>query len=497
MSNPYLRMVGVKKSFPGVQALKGVDFEAYAGEALALVGANGAGKSTLMNILGGVVMPDEGEIHIQSQPVHIHNPLEATDLGIAFVHQEMALLPTMTIAENMYIANFPTRRGLIDAKKIRELSRNTLKRLGHDFPPGTWVRDLSPGDQQIVEIARALLGEPRIIIFDEPTSSLTSREKERLFEVIRSLKKEGATIVYITHLLEEIFNICERAVVLRNGESVGGGLLKDLKYEEIVRLMIGTADVSSYFRHRTAQIGDTILKVTGLDRKGVLENIDFELRKGEVLGLWGLMGSGRTELARALVGLDPIEKGRIELRQNGSLAAIHPKDAKNWIGMLTENRREEGLLLPKSVKTNLSLANLRALVSRLWPLVDARRETDLAQNYVDQLGIIITSLEQPVETLSGGNQQKVVVGRWLQRNPIIYIMDEPTRGLDVGAKAEIRNVILELADAGAAIILISSDIDQIMSMSDRYLVMNRGRITAALPATASKDELIFSAAGML
>jgi ABC-type sugar transport system ATPase subunit len=496
MGEPYLRMAGIKKSFPGVQALKGVDFEAYAGEALALIGANGAGKSTLMNVLGGVIQPDEGQINIQGEMVEIRDPLEAAAHGIAFVHQEMAILRTMTIAENLYIANFPTRNGLIDYPKARQLSQAVLQRLGHDFPVDTLLRDLSPGDQQIVEIARALLGNPRLIIFDEPTSSLTSREKERLFEVIRSLKKEGVTIIYITHLMDEVFGICERAVVLRNGESVGGGMLKDLTYEEIVRLMIGTADVSSYFRHRTAKVGETILKVSGLQQKGTLEDIHFELRQGEVLGLWGLMGSGRTELARAIMGLDSIDQGTLEIRTNGGLQSVRPQDCSKWIGMVTENRREEGLLLPKSVKMNMSLANLHALMSRIWPLVDNKREIEQTQTYIERLKIVIANLEQPVETLSGGNQQKVVVGRWLQRNPLIYIMDEPTRGLDVGAKAEIRNVILELADAGAAIILISSDIDQIMSMSDRYLVMNRGRITQELPYTASKDELIAAAAGV-
>jgi ABC-type sugar transport system ATPase subunit len=358
------------------------------------------------------------------------------------------------------------------------------------------MRDLSPGDQQIVEIARALLGDPKIIIFDEPTSSLTSREKGRLFEIIRSLKEQGVTIIYITHLMDEVFGICERAVVLRNGESVGGGLLKDLNYEDIVRLMIGTQDVGSYFRRHSADIGDTVLRVKDLGRQGVLHNITFELHQGEILGLWGLMGSGRTELARAILGLDSIDEGTLELRKNGSLEIIRPQDSKKWIGMVTENRREEGLLLPKSVKANLSLANLQALVSRLWPLIDAKREAEQAQTYVDRLKIVISSLEQPVETLSGGNQQKVVVGRWLQRQPLIYIMDEPTRGLDVGAKVEIRNVILELAETGAAIILISSDIDQIMGISDRYLVMNRGRITGELPPDASKDELIAAAAGI-
>lgn len=495
MSDPFLQMIGITKRFPGVVALKDVDFEAYPGEALALVGANGAGKSTLMNILGGVEQPDEGEIYIEGKSTIIQNPLEAEKHGIAFVHQEMALLPTMNIAENMFIADFPTSSGLINSSEINKLTRETLNRLGHDFSPETKLRELSPGDQQIVEIARALLGEPRVIIFDEPTSSLTSREKNRLFEVIRSLKEQDVTIIYITHLMDEIFELCEKVVVLRNGELVGSGKLQNFEYEDIVRLMIGTKEVSDYYRHRSAEVGDTILKIKNLRREGVLDGINLELHKGEVLGIWGLMGSGRTELARAIVGLDPIDGGEFELRKNGNLERIRPQDAKNWIGMITENRREEGLLLPMSVKINLSLANLRSLMSRVWPLIDSKRESEEAQNYVNRLSIVIADMEQPVETLSGGNQQKVVVGRWLQRNPIIYIMDEPTRGLDVGAKVEIRNVILELADAGAAVILISSDIDQIMRMSDRYLVMNRGTITHEFPGDVTKNDLIAASAG--
>lgn len=496
MSEPYLRMIGISKRFPGVQALDKIDMEAYPGEALALIGANGAGKSTLMNVLGGVVGADEGAIIIGGEHVGIHSPLDAAEYGITFVHQEMALLPTLTVAENMYIASFPTRSVLIDYEVTQENSRKALKRVGWVFDPRTKVRHLSPGDQQLVEIARALLSEPRIVIFDEPTSSLTSREKARLFEVIGSLKQEGVTIIYITHLLEEVFTVCERALVLRNGEVAGGGTLTDLTYDDIIRLMIGSKEVGEYFGHRAAHVGEPVLRVAGLSREGVLQDISFTLHKGEVLGLWGLLGSGRTELARALVGLDPINAGTIEVRTNGTMESVRPGQAKNWIGMITENRREEGLLLPLSVTTNMSLASLRALISRIWPLIDSKREVAQVKQFVARLNIAISGLGQPVRTLSGGNQQKVIVGRWLQRQPPIYIMDEPTRGLDVGAKAEIRNIITELSEEGIAILLITSDIDEIISLSDRFLVLNQGRITTELPASASKDELMVAAAGV-
>jgi ABC-type sugar transport system ATPase subunit len=324
MNEVGLRMVNIQKSFPGVQALKGVSLEAYAGEALALIGANGAGKSTLMNILGGVIRPDAGEVHIHGEPAEIHSPLDAARYGVAFVHQEMAMLPTLTIAENLFISTFPTQGAFINYSATNEQSVRALARLGFNFPPTTRVSHLSPGDRQMVEIARALLSNPKIIIFDEPTSSLTRRERNRLFEVIASLKAEGVTVIYITHLLDEVFTICERAYVLRDGESVGGGMIKDLTYQDIVQMMIGTKEVKSYFAHKTGEIGEPLLKVDGLHREGVLENISFELRKGEVLGLWGLLGSGRTELLRAIMGVDPIDGGKITIRDKGAPKAIRP-----------------------------------------------------------------------------------------------------------------------------------------------------------------------------
>jgi ABC-type sugar transport system ATPase subunit len=494
MGDLSLDLVDIHKGFAGVKVLKGVSFEAYAGEAVALLGPNGAGKSTLMNILGGVLQQDMGKVYIRNKLVEIKSPLDAVRHGVTFVHQEMAMLPTLTIAENLFISAFPTRLGLIDRRAINDKAVRAMARLGCSFPPTTKVSSLSPGDRQIVEIARALLSNPRIIIFDEPTSSLTGREKRRLFEVIQSLKTEGVTIIYITHLLDEVFNICDRAYIMRDGEIVGGGLIKDLSYNKIVQLMIGVKEVQSYYSHKIGQTGELILQIKGISRIGILENISFDLRRGEVLGLWGLLGSGRTELLRAIIGLDPIDTGTILIRDNGTARSIRPSEAKKWIGMITENRREEGLLLPLSVKQNMSLANLKKLLSYFWPFIDNKREANEAEKYVKRLNIVISSLDQPVATLSGGNQQKVVVGRWLERNPIIYFMDEPMRGLDVGAKAEIRNIISELAEAGAALLVVSSELEELMSVSDRYLVMDRGRITAELPREATKEELIARAA---
>ena len=494
MAEPYLQMIGIKKRFPGVQALKGVSLEAYPGEALGLVGANGAGKTTLMNVLGGVVREDEGQILIRGQRVTFRSPLDASQNGIAFIHQELALMPTMTVAENVYITSFVKSVGpVLDFRTMEANCAQALGQLGCQISPKAKVRDLAAGERQLVEIARALLASARIIIFDEPTSSLTSREKENLFRVIGALKRQGVTIIYITHFLDEIFDVCERVAVLRDGETVGGGLCQEITHDQLVGWMIGET-VGSYFRAKRAARGEPLLQVEGLRQKDVLEDIAFTLHAGEVLGLWGLMGSGRTELARAIVGLDPIDSGVIRVRTNDRLEQVSPREARNWIGSITENRREDGLILDASVRENVSLANLRALLSRLWPLIDANLERTLAQEVITRLRVKTPGLEQVVANLSGGNQQKVVIARWLERNPSVYIMDEPTRGLDVGAKAEIHNIISDLVERGVGVLLISSEIEEMMGLSDRYLVLRRGRIVAEYGRDATKEELMAAAA---
>jgi ABC-type sugar transport system ATPase subunit len=496
MPQPYLQMSGIQKSFPGVRALKGVDLEAYAGEALGLVGANGAGKSTLMNVLGGVVQEDAGEITIGGQPIAIRSPLEASERGIAFIHQELALLPTMTVVENIYIARFIKSTGpLLDFSTMEVNCAQALQQLGCDINPRAKIRELAAGERQLVEIARALLANARIIIFDEPTSSLTSREKENLFRVIGTLKEQRVTIVYITHFLDEIFDICERALVLRDGVTSGGGLCKDISHDQLVGWMIGET-VGTYFREKRTSHGEPLLQVEGLSQQGVLDDISLTLHSGEVLGLWGLMGSGRTELSRALVGLDPIDTGTVRISTKGEAKRVSPREARNSIGSITENRREDGLILDASVRENISLANLRALISRVWPFIDMPKERALAQEMAERLRVMMSGLEQMVATLSGGNQQKVVVARWLEREPSAYIMDEPTRGLDVGAKAEIHAIISDLVDRGVGVLLISSEIEEMMGLSDRYLVMSRGRIVAEYGGDATKEELMTAAAGV-
>ncbi|MHC1773373.1 MAG: sugar ABC transporter ATP-binding protein [Flexilinea sp.] len=496
MTAPYLKMDGIAKFFPGVWALKNVTFEASKGEILALVGANGAGKSTLMNVLGGNLEPNEGKIYINGKEVQINSPTAATENGIAFVHQEMAMLPTMSITDTMFISEFPYKYGMIDYKTIHEQCHTVLKRLGCNFDPREKIRNISPGDQQMVEIGRALLHNPQIIIFDEPTSSLTSREKAHLFEVIRSLKEEGAVIIYISHFLDEVFSLCDRVIVLRNGETVGGGLISEYTNSDIVKMMIGAKEIDTYYKRSEHEIGEEILKVDGVYRTGVINDITFSLKKGEVVGIWGQLGSGRTEVARALVGLDPIDGGKISIKTGDKVVPVKQSDTKKYIGMVTENRREEGLLLPMSVRNNMSLANLTNLTKRSWaPVIDSKLESTETDKYVKRMEIKISSPTQCVATLSGGNQQKVIIGRWLQKNPLIYIMDEPTRGLDVGAKADIRKIISELAEQGTGILVISSEIEEIMSVSDRYLVMKRGSIVTEFGSDATKEELVAAATG--
>jgi ABC-type sugar transport system ATPase subunit len=485
-------MRGVSKRFAGTLALDSVDLEARAGEALALLGANGAGKSTLMNVLGGVIPADSGTIELDGRPVRIEQPRDATRHGIAFVHQETALLPSMTVAENMLIADLPERRGLVDRGAMRARCAEVLARLGCDLDPDRELALLATGDRQMVEIARALLARPRVLILDEPTSSLSAREKERLFQVIAGLKKDGVTILYITHFLDEVARVCERAVVLRGGRVVGGGPLAELPADRLVRLIIG--EVEPPPRASVPAVpGEPILRAQGLCREGAFAEVSLTLHRGEILGLWGLLGSGRTEVLKALAALDPAERGSVELRVDGSWRPLERRLAARLIGYVSEDRRGEGLLLPRSVEDNIALSALPRLAR--FGLIDRGRVEGRVRALIERLGIRLASPAQPIRTLSGGNQQKAIVARWLEVGPPIWFLDEPTRGLDVAAKAEIIRITGELAGSGAAILVVSSEIEEMMALCHRYLVLRRGRIEAVLPAAASRAELMAAASG--
>jgi ABC-type sugar transport system ATPase subunit len=484
----YLSMQGLSKAYPGVVALRGANLEARRGEAVALMGANGAGKSTLMNVLGGVTAPDAGAITIDGASVRLRTAREALANGFAFVHQELAMLPSMTVAENVFADGFPTRFGIVDRATMRREAAALLARLGCNLSTELPVETLGPGDRQMVEIARALRRAPRIMIFDEPTSSLTNNEKRRLFEIVQGLKRDAVAIIYITHFVDEIFEICERVTVMRNGSTVATRAIAETSPAEIVHLMLGEADSSERLAEEAASAGPVLLEVSGLGGR-VLRDIDFSLRAGEVVGLWGLLGSGRTELMRALIGLDPIYAGALRWRAADKLKPITPKGLHQIAGIVTEDRRGEGLLLPLSTRANLSLASLRSLLTPLH-LIDRGKEEGLAADLIARLHIVVSGSAQAVGTLSGGNQQKVVVGRWLATKPKLFLLDEPTRGLDVGAKSEILRLTAALARAGAAVLVISSEPEELMRICDRYLVMSRGRLTAKMPGSATRAELL-------
>jgi ABC-type sugar transport system ATPase subunit len=489
MTTDALEMTAVSKTFAGISALERASLSVKSGEAHALVGANGAGKSTLMNILGGVVTPDEGEIRIAGRDVTVDSPREARANGIAFVHQELAMLASMTVEENVLIEDLPLQSALTDRVRMAERTQALLDRLGCAFSPHDPVERLGMGDRQMVEIARALASNPTILIFDEPTSSLSAREKRRLFEVIRRLKAEGAAIIYVSHFIDEIFEICERVTVMRNGRDVCSGPISDFTPSDIVKLMLGDIHQSDRLRATPPAMGEPVLTVSRLSSGGLLDGVSFTLHAGEVVGLWGLLGSGRTEIMRAIVGLDPIDSADIALRRGGALSAASPHEVHQSVGFVTEDRRGEGLLLPLSVARNVSFGNMAAIVGR-FGLIDRSRERALATSLVERLKIKLRSVDQPVRTLSGGNQQKVVFSRWLTSSPPIFFLDEPTRGLDVGAKGEILALTVQLANAGAAVLIASSELEELMRVCDRYLIVQRGRIVGEHGPDADRETLL-------
>src|SRR5579872_2573200 len=474
-----LRMSGIRKTFPGVLALDGVSFEAGVGGIVGLVGVNGAGKSTLMNILGGVYQPDGGEIFVDDERIVMHSAKDAARHGIAFIHQEPQFFASQTVAENIFISHLftnPMLPFLVDKKAANREARRFLDMLGSDIEPRSKMESLSLGRRQIVEIARALAAGSEIVIFDEPTSSLSFKEKETLFKVIDSLKREGKAIIYITHFLDEVLELCDRFIVLWNGQLRGGGAVKDVTKSDVVKLIIGR-DIAVEGAARREAKGTTALRVENVRASQILRDVSFSIHQGEILGLWGLMGSGRTELVRAILGLDPIEGGRVLLPVSGELASIPPRKLLNHCGYVTENRHADGLFLAQPVWRNITATALVKYVSRVLRFLNVAEELKASAEYIDALRI--STGHGPysrAETLSGGNQQKVIFAKWLNRQPKILFLDEPTRGVDVGAKLEIAGLIRTLAREGAAILLISSEVEEMVSLSDRVLVLREGQI---------------------
>lgn len=495
---PVLEFVGIEKSYSGTQVLKGVSFELHVKKVLGLVGENGAGKSTLMNILGGVTSHDGGEIRLNGSAYAPQNPKDAEENGIAFIHQELNLFSNLTVAENMNISRLPTKRfaGLpyLDRRKASARATEGLNAVGLEVSPDTLVEQLSQGERQLVEIARALNADARIIIFDEPTTSLTRREIERLFEIIGRLRQRDISMIYISHVLEDVYGLCDEIVVLRDGEMVGSGLPSTLAESETIKLMTGR-DFDKRYPDREHRLGEVVLEAKSLTQSGVMNDVSFRLHEGEVLGIFGMMGSGRTELARALFGVDPSEGGEILYRGERVTEASPTSSIARRMAFLTEDRHEEGLLLDKSIAENVSLAALPTFANGPARLLDKGGLRDRVGSITRALRVVSSDpMEQPARTLSGGNQQKVVFGKWLLTEPLVFIVDEPTRGIDVGAKYEVYKTISDLSENGAGILFISSELEELVALCDRIMVMVNGEVRSVLDRRDFDQERILEVA---
>ncbi len=490
-----LKLEGVTKEFPGVKALQGVSFDLRVGEVHAVCGENGAGKSTLMKIISGVYQRDAGEIVYKGETVHFTSPHQSEAAGIAIIHQELNLVPHLSVAENIYLAREPRRGFMVDRRKLYEQSKRCLDRLGVDIDPNAQVRTLSVAQRQMVEIAKALSLDASVLIMDEPTSSLTEQEAQLLFRVIRDLKREGTGIVYISHRLDEMAEIVDRVTVLRDGRYISTHDFNAITIDNIVARMVGRS-LEEKFPTPTRRVSEEVIfSVSGLSSKGVFSDIDFEIRRGEILGFAGLMGAGRTEVARAIFGADPFDSGLITL-EGHPLTISDPRSAiEAGIAYLSEDRKAQGLAIKMPVDANLMLANMEAVANPAG-VIDRELHRQSSQHYVDLLNIRTPSLNQPVRLLSGGNQQKIIIGKWLFRQPKIMFFDEPTRGIDVGAKLAIYRIMDELAAKGIGIVLISSELPEILGMSDRVAVFHEGRITATLTTgETSQEEIMLYASG--
>lgn len=485
-----LRVQGVSKGFPGVQALSNVQLEVTRGEVHALLGENGAGKSTLMKILYGVYQPDAGTVELQGRPVSISNPHQAQQLGISMVHQELNLVQSLDVARNILLGREPMRApGIIDWPRLYRDAEALLAQLRISINPRTLVRRLSVAQQQMVEIAHALSWQPAVLILDEPTSSLTQQEIGELFRILRELKARGVAILYISHRLEELEQIVDRATVLRDGQYVGTVNARRTSIPDLIKMMVGRS-LEQQFPKVSVPIGDEVLRVEGLSRKGHFQDISFTVRRGEMVGLAGLVGAGRSEVVRAIFGADPKDSGAVYV--DGRKREIHsPQDAiREGIALLPEDRKAQGLVLLLPVKINATLAVLDQ-VSRLG-VINHRKRDELARKGVADLRIRTPGIDFRVRNLSGGNQQKVVLAKWLAAKPKVLIFDEPTRGIDVGAKVEVYNLMTALAQSGVGILLISSELPEVLGMSDRVLVMHEGRMVADVPRSAATQEVVMS-----
>lgn len=479
MSDNILEIKNVSKAFPGVKALSDISFCVRRGEVHGLIGENGAGKSTLMKILNGNHRMDSGEIILDGKQVNINNPIEAREKGISIIFQELNLVPTLSITENIFLSRLPKKKGLVDWKTAHAKAKECLQKIGYTMDPKTIVGGLSTAQKQMVEIAKAIsFEETKIVLMDEPTSSLTNKESDALFEVIKELKANGIAVIYISHKLEEVMEVCDTVTIIRDGHVISSQSIETLSKEKITTMMIGRELSEIYPTRKKKPSDEEILRVEHLSRKGILNDISFSLNKGEILGVAGLVGAGRTEMARAIFGVDYKDSGDIYIKGE-KINILNPQDAiKKGICYLSEERKVDGLVGCYSVNWNISIANLSSVSNSIF--LSSKKEKKLAEDSVNKLNIKTPSIEQTVFNLSGGNQQKIVVAKWLNTDTEVYIFDEPTRGIDIGAKYEIYVLLTMLADEGKGVIFISSELPEILGISDRVMVVRNGEISKIL-----------------
>ncbi len=501
MSKAFLTMRGISKTFPGVKALDQVDLEVRSGEVHALLGENGAGKSTLIKVLGGVHKPDAGSICIDDQPVRFDTTRDAEEAGIAIIHQELNLVPQMTVAENIYLGREPrTRWGFVRFNKMRRDARAELSPLDTRIHPARPISEYNVGQQQLVEIAKALSMHARVVVMDEPTSALSDQEVENLFRVIRTLRDQQVAIIYISHKLDEIFDIADRVSVLRDGRSMGTRVVSETDSAELVKLMVGRK-LDDFFPKQSAQKGEEVLRVSNLSVRHpqrpdtlLLDSIDLHLQRGEILGIAGLMGAGRSELLMTIFGNPPGERvsGTTTLRSH-PVTISSPVDAiDHGLGLVTEDRKLQGLFLRLGVKTNMTITSLNKTV--VGGLIRPNREEEMARDYIQRLKIKAPGLTSAVQTLSGGNQQKIILAKWLLTDPLILLLDEPTRGIDVGAKAELYQLINRFVQQGLGIVMVSSELPELLALCDRIMILCEGRKTAEFHHNDASEEKIMTAA---
>jgi rhamnose transport system ATP-binding protein len=489
---PTLALVNVSKSFGAVRALQGVTLELYAGEVHALAGENGAGKSTVVKTFAGVHRPDAGEIRLDGEPVTFNGPGDAQQAGVAVIYQEPTLFPDLSVAENIFMGRQP-RAGLrrIDRATMHAETAKLFARLGVPLDPEQPARGLSIADQQVVEIAKAISRDARVLIMDEPTAALTGQEVDRLFTVTRTLREHGCAILFISHRLEEIFELCQRVTTLRDGTFIASENVADLTPDDLVHRMVGR-ELDALYPKQDVKPGEVVLKVSRLTREGIFTDVSFEVRRGEIVALAGLVGAGRSEVARAIFGVDRWDAGDVEVDGRRLPPASPTAAMAAGLALVPEDRRQQGLVMEMSIERNMGLTQLRSL--RRGPLISRRAERDRARDWGLRLQLKYGRLNDLVGVLSGGNQQKVVLAKWLATEPTVLIVDEPTRGIDVGTKAEVHRLLSDLAAQNLAVLMISSDLPEVLGMADRVLVMHEGRLVAEIPRAEATEAGVMAAA---